>query len=384
MQEPLTLKDKIRIRLKSQREFPVLLILVMALVLSAFFALLVRRDYQSLELNPAEVKSLPLADQVESTAVASSEIPEEITVNFYGNLQMNAGLRQYLKKADYRRFFSQLMPLLSEAQFNIINLDSPAELDGDAPEAFSKSDIEALRSLNFRIFPLANSNFCPLKGEPSDLLLAELSQLPIDFIGFGENNARAAAGQRLPYGDRAVRLFSTSAYGRNQRASYFESGMSIATDIQVFDRVTSAKVRGEYVIVMIHWGNLYNSRLGDYQAELARRYVDAGADLVIGSSPGPAATIEEYKQGLICYNLGSLQQTPADGLLRPGFVLSLTLSEAHGPELEFIPFSQHIGLPAPISQDRYLETIREQLEAHMTQFHMADGSAGRFILTEQP
>ncbi|MDO5733898.1 MAG: CapA family protein [Eubacteriales bacterium] len=380
MDEQLSLKDKVRIRMKSQHELTAGKILGIVIVLLLALSITIGLSYSQLPQDLRVEEKVLLEDPLTAEAVASSTLPTELQINFYGGLSMDSGLRRYLNDTDFKRYFSQLMPLLSTADLNIVNLDSPLDLSQRSPEAFFTTDLEALRSLNFQLFPLANSNFCADKGAAADLQLGELNNLPIDFIGFGESTNAAARAKRYPFGESGLSIFSTSAFGRNQRASHFESGMSIATDIQVFDRVTRAKINGDFVVVMLHWGNLHNSNIGSYQRELAQRYIDAGADLIIGASPGPAAGIEAYKQSLICYNLGSLQQSAGDGLIQPGFALELQLSELEEPSLHFKLLTQNLGLPTFTESERRLDIIKAEVLEQLENFSTAQADDGSFTI----
>ncbi|MDO5738140.1 MAG: CapA family protein [Eubacteriales bacterium] len=383
MTENLSLKDRLRIKMKSSREFSTTLILIFILILSLGFSYLLLQGYNNLTTDPAVASAnfQPMAQQWQDTAVADGSSPNELALNFYGSLEMDQGLRWYLENADFKRFFSQLMPALSAADLNIVSLDSPLNLKTVAQDSFSKQDLEGLKSLNFRIFSLANANLCPDRGQATQELISDLNALPLDFIGLGENINAAARSYRIPYGEKYLSLFSTSAIGRNQRASLFEAGMSIATDIQLFDRITREKVDGGFVVVMVHWGNLYNTRLGEYQAELAHRFIDAGADLVIGSSLGAAAKLETYKNSFICYNLGSLRQSQGDGLLNPGYLLSLELHEDREPKLNFTPISQTLGLPNVVDAERLHQSILNELLRNNSDFAVEVGEAGDFTVS---
>ena len=52
-------------------------------------------------------------------------------------------------------------------------------------------------------------------------------------------------------------------------------------------------------------GGLRKGRPEEYQRSLGKQYIDAGADLVIGSHPHVLQGIEEYKGKNIVYSLGN-------------------------------------------------------------------------------
>lgn len=67
------------------------------------------------------------------------------------------------------------------------------------------------------------------------------------------------------------------------------------------------KTRGQcdFVVVYVHWGIEKDIRPQDYQRTMGKQYIDAGADLVIGSHPHVLQGMEYYKGKPIVYSLGN-------------------------------------------------------------------------------
>ena len=55
----------------------------------------------------------------------------------------------------------------------------------------------------------------------------------------------------------------------------------------------------------MHWGIEKNETPEEYQRTLAKRYIDAGADLVVGAHPHVLQGFEYYKGVPIIYSLGN-------------------------------------------------------------------------------
>lgn len=70
-------------------------------------------------------------------------------------------------------------------------------------------------------------------------------------------------------------------------------------------QIAECHAQGEKVVVLIHWGIERDEMPQEYQRALAKRYIDAGADLVIGSHPHVLQGIEYYKGKPIFYSLGN-------------------------------------------------------------------------------
>lgn len=58
-------------------------------------------------------------------------------------------------------------------------------------------------------------------------------------------------------------------------------------------------------MVYVHWGTERNTKPDTYQRNLAKKYIDGGADLVIGAHPHVLQGFEFYNGKLIAYSLGN-------------------------------------------------------------------------------
>ena len=70
-------------------------------------------------------------------------------------------------------------------------------------------------------------------------------------------------------------------------------------------QVGAARAAGEIPIVYAHWGIEYATTSPEYVRELARSFIDAGAELVVGSHPHVVEESEIYKGNTIYYSLGN-------------------------------------------------------------------------------
>ena len=62
----------------------------------------------------------------------------------------------------------------------------------------------------------------------------------------------------------------------------------------------------DYLVVYFHFGEEYKDKHNIRQEYLARKAVDNGAKIVIGSHPHVIEETEVYKQSFIAYSLGNL------------------------------------------------------------------------------
>ena len=73
----------------------------------------------------------------------------------------------------------------------------------------------------------------------------------------------------------------------------------------LLEEIRKQKQENDYVFVMVHWGIERDERPQEYQRTLGKQYIDAGADLVIGSHPHVLQGVEYYKEKAIVYSLGN-------------------------------------------------------------------------------
>lgn len=89
-------------------------------------------------------------------------------------------------------------------------------------------------------------------------------------------------------------------------ASSVNPGMLTTYDPAVLlGEIRNLRNECDFVVVYVHWGIERDERPQDYQRNLGRQYIDAGADIVIGSHPHVLQGLEYYKGKPIVYSLGN-------------------------------------------------------------------------------
>ena len=71
------------------------------------------------------------------------------------------------------------------------------------------------------------------------------------------------------------------------------------------ETILEAKANADYVIVFPHWGTEGTANYGSDQVALARAFVEAGADVIIGGHTHCLQTIEYMDDVPIYYSLGN-------------------------------------------------------------------------------
>lgn len=100
----------------------------------------------------------------------------------------------------------------------------------------------------------------------------------------------------------ASRVFPVAEWAAGKNHPGMLSGYDPAALSEV---IREAKTRCDYLILYIHWGIERNTMPEGYQRTQGRQYIDAGADMVIGSHPHVLQGIEYYNGKPIVYSLGN-------------------------------------------------------------------------------
>lgn len=131
--------------------------------------------------------------------------------------------------------------------------------------------------------------------------------------------------------------------------------------------ITEQKQAGKFVIVYVHWGVERDERPQEYQRTLAQQYINAGADLVIGSHPHVLQGIEYYNGKPIVYSLGNFvfgSSIPRTMLLEVRFQAG---AEENGgepvPQLRLVPGTSGAGYTRMLTDAGKLQEFRQYMES---------------------
>ncbi len=211
---------------------------------------------------------------------------------------------------------------LASADLTIGNLEStlsragPAQQGGDSFGA-SPSVLAGLARAGFDAVSLAN-NHSGDYGERALLeTVAELAEGPVR--GFGAGADLGAAGRAFVAEAGGVRfgVLGFNAIGETPRATDRSPGalsvrmpprtgpLSQADLAHVVRLVRRLDRRVDVVLVLPHWGTQYTHVAEPVQRLVARRLVDAGADLVVGGHPHWVQGVETYRGAVVLHSLGN-------------------------------------------------------------------------------
>jgi poly-gamma-glutamate capsule biosynthesis protein CapA/YwtB (metallophosphatase superfamily) len=245
--------------------------------------------------------------------------------------------------------------LLRAGDLTIGNLEVPLTESGERAEklvAMRAPPLGAaeLADFGFDLVSLATNHAMDYGADGMRDTMNALNAAGILYAGFGESVAEATRPQVVSVGESTLAFFSFCSalpLGYNATADRagigairvrqsfeFDSGFmdetpgtppfvhssALEPDVRAAEiLIRAAKKRNEVVVVALHWGVPFcylpasQGPLAQYQQPLARRLVDAGADLIIGHHPHCLHPVEFYKHALILYSTGNFVFDWCDG-----------------------------------------------------------------------
>ncbi len=129
-------------------------------------------------------------------------------------------------------------------------------------------------------------------------------------------------------------------------------------DEKFFELVAKTKTENDIVIVMPHWGEEYTPTSTERVHAIARRFIDSGADVVVGSHPHVIQESEIYKDKLIVYSLGNfIFDQDFSRATTEGLGLCIRVS-GDKTSFEYLPFEIRKSQAVLMTAQRRSEIIR--------------------------
>lgn len=256
--------------------------------------------------------------------------PKVWTLVVGGDLMLNAITPKSQPLAAVKKLFSQ-------ADVAYANLEIPLTTAKTVTPRKSAADIKArnqfvlkadpghinsLTGLGIDIVSLANNHAMDYGIKGLNQMLGLLNRAGIKHNGAGKDRATAnkvavfrnRAGIRvglLSYlafvGDKAMyTCFPATEKGPGIAILGYQGQLNKTTLADLRGRIESAKAACDLLIVAPHWGEERAQLPRDWQIQLGRAMVDAGADAVIGAHPHVLQGSETYRGVPIHYSLGNL------------------------------------------------------------------------------
>ncbi len=234
-----------------------------------------------------------------------------VEISFLGDISLNDDyIRLSSEGADP---FSAISPTLHESDLVIGNLECLAE--GNEGENLLKkprlkttlATLEYLRNINLGIATLAQNHVYDNLFDGFAQTQSFLDTAQIAHLGAGESMEMAK--EILTSTINGISFCFLNYVTADTNPSLPENAKIYLNNFQLDECVTKLKSlkKYNYRIVLMHWGGKFeNGLFPDFsQPKIARKMIDAGADLIIGHHSHTFQPYERYKNKYIFYSLGN-------------------------------------------------------------------------------
>jgi poly-gamma-glutamate capsule biosynthesis protein CapA/YwtB (metallophosphatase superfamily) len=239
--------------------------------------------------------------------VISSETDAAV-VNFTGDCIFTDHFETHVGE-DLSSVFAAV-PWFNLSDINMINLEHPITLHDEAEEKefIFKMHPKYLRLLqkgNINLVNAANNHIYDFGIIGIEDTMEFLDSVNIAYVGIGKT--LQAAREPVIFTVKGKRLGFLGYFGGKGQYAATDTSAGLAPRFTSLILSDIAKLRPEvdYIIVSYHWG-IENERYPEeWQIDLGRASIDAGADLVVGHHPHVIQGIDVYNGGVIVYSLGN-------------------------------------------------------------------------------
>ncbi len=391
-----TLQRTLRITL------PILLLILLVLLGISRIQKNAAGETQTAEADETDIVSVPPEESTDSaddsatdSPEASDETPSEepeatetedtsepVTLVFTGDVLLSDYVLSNYNSSGISGVVSpDVLNQLTQADLTIINNEFPFSTRGtQAPDKqftfrVNPSYVSVLTDMGVDIAGLANNH---VLDYGSDALLDTFDTLDaagIDYMGAGEDLSRASALITKEIGGQTFGFLAASRVIPVVSWDVNNSSPGVFTTYdptQLVAAIQEARDKCDYLTVLVHWGIERDAYPQEYQTQLAKQYIDAGADLIIGAHPHVLQGISYYNGKPICYSLGNFifnQEIPQTAMVKVTIekgqepVIQLLAASATGAytylcegqqETDIYQYIQQISTGITIDADGYL------------------------------
>lgn len=309
---------------------------------------------------------LPL-ENVDFTQEEAEPLPQSVTLSFAGDVYFSELVMQnYDQSGIHALVDDQMLDFMQSADLFLLNNEFAFSNRGEAmadKEYTLRCDpkyVKILQELGTDIVSIANNHVLDF-GQTAFLdTLETLENAQITAIGGGHNLEEASAPAVVTIHGQTFAIFAATRVSPSYDwyASKNHAGILQTYDAEALNRaIAEAESLYDHTIVFVHWGIERNETPEEYQRTLAKGYIDAGADLILGCHPHVLQGFEYYNGVPIIYSLGNYLFGNRTG---ETLLLNAIFDENGSLSIQLIPCQRTDGVLTMISEP-------ENLFRHLTE-----------------
>ncbi len=272
----------------------------------------------------------------------------------------------------------KLYELLINADINMINEEFPFSKRGtpmkDKEYTFRTSPeyVSIFKEMGVDIVSLANNHALDYGTDALLDTFTTLDDAGIKYIGAGKNLDRAKQIEYFDVNGHKIAFIGASRVLPvvEWYATATRPGMLSTYDPTVTcELIKEAKRQADYVVVYVHWGVEHTERPVAYQQNMGKKYIDFGADIVVGTHTHSLQGVEFYKDKPIVYSLGNFifsRKTTDTAMVK------LIIDENGKLKLAMYPCKAENGLTSMVTDPKEVVQFNRYMESISYDIHIDD------------
>lgn len=251
----------------------------------------------------------------EVDSLSQGDTSEKVVINFTGDLCFGTDFGKHNRYMDTFKekggeyFFEGVKDVISKDDLTVVNLENVFTHQKDsvsgkiytykAPAGY----VNILKDSSIEAVSIANNHMQDYNQDGLDESLRYLNNLRIGYFGYSNSLDKTSELG-------GVDIDKTYIYEKGNIKvgflGYLAFNSVCATDKKIKSDIKALKEQHvDYIVVSAHWGGQNDRTVNDKQQQMGRKFIDYGADLVIGNHPHVLQEREFYKGKLIYYSLGN-------------------------------------------------------------------------------
>ncbi|MED3499371.1 CapA family protein [Brevibacillus agri] len=282
-----------------------------------------------------------------------------VRLSFVGDVMMAGNVENVLLEKGYDYPFTHVRSLFLQDDYTIANLETPLTTRGTPADnkayVYKSSPLAApaMQAAGIDAVNLANNHSMDQGVDGLLDTFAALEEHRIAYVGGGVDATRAFAPVFVE--KNGIRLAVLGFSRVIPEVSWFaqKNGPGLAGTYDpalAVQAIEQAKAQADLVVVIAHWGKEREDFPVDHQKELAKAYIDAGADLIVGGHPHVLQGFEQYRGKWIAYSLGNFIFTRStEPKTWETMVLQASCTKNAACDLTMLPFHAELGQAVPMN-----------------------------------
>lgn len=327
----MKLKDKCTIYIKNQK--PLSLLQILNITIAIILVLMVMYCFTQ-KMKKAYYEYTPVMKDASYRAT------------FVGDITFGRSITEIGKRNGYNSLFKNVSNIWQNSNTVVCNFENAIIDDVKNYSVKDKTNslyasynsVNSLKGSGFNLISLANNQVSNYGSKGVKNTINVLKENGLEYIGAGENIEEASKYSIKEVNGLKIAIISISDKIQNNATATTDNAGIFTTSYFEYPLIISkAKTEADIVIVYTHWGETNTQIITESQEELARNFINSGADLVIGGHQHTVQPVEKYNNGIILHGIGNFVFDQGWDFAKESVLVNFSVNQNGNYAIEILP-----------------------------------------------